>query len=135
MPSTRHATMAQAQAALGDDASTQCILDQLDALIADCGGAELRVAPTMISWARRRGFAYLWRPRVHLDDVSVRPVVSLALTWRDEWPQWKEVVEVRPGLWMHHRAMAGREDVDDHVAHLLPEACAAAGSRAGGGAT
>ncbi len=85
------------------------------ARIHECGGAELRVARTQVGWARRRGFAFLWSPQRWLGDRAAPLVLSIGLLHRDTSPRWKEVVEIRPGLYNHHLEIHAVEDVDDEV--------------------
>ena len=94
--------------------------------VADLGGAELRVSTTQIGWARRRGFAFLWNPQRWLGQRGAPLVLTLGLPERDPTPRWKEVVEIRPGLYTHHLEVRAVEDVDDEVLTWVDRAYAAA---------
>lgn len=90
------------------------------------GGVELRLAATQVSWSRHRGFAFLWLPRTWLGSRGAAAVLSLALTERVTSPRWKQVVEVRPGLILHHLELASAADVDAEVRAWLERAWSAA---------
>jgi hypothetical protein len=118
MTSKRWADPDDAEVFFGDDAMGLAVfhrvLDEVDA----CGGAELRVAPTQVGWARRRGFAFLWSASRWLGD-SAAPVVASA--------RWKQVVQIRPGLCNHHLEIRDEADLDDEVLGWVREAYVAAG--------
>lgn len=126
-PSQRWVSVEDARAHLGGD---QLCLDAFDWLVAQVdglGGAELRVAPTQLTWARRRGFAYLWSASRWLGDRGASCVLSLALVQQLQDPRWKQVVQVRPGLWMHHLEVTGTELLDDYFAACVAQSYLAAG--------
>ena len=85
------------------------------------GPAHLRLSATQVTWADRRGFAFLWLPGRWLGPRGAPAVLSIAATRSIPSPRWKQVVEVRPGLWMHHLELAAGEDVDDEVVAWLDE--------------
>ncbi len=95
-------------------------------VIEQCGGAELRVATTQVGWARRRGFVALWDPRRWLGERGAPVVVSVALPAPDAGSAWKQVVEVRPGLWQHHREIHSAADLDEALFAAIRSAYAAA---------
>jgi hypothetical protein len=100
---------------------------RVQGLVDGLGPCHLRVARTQVGWARRRGFAYLWQPGRWLAHPSADVVFSVACTTRLDSPRWKEVVEVRPGLLMHHLEVVSVDDVDPEVADWLARAFADAG--------
>jgi hypothetical protein len=89
--------------------------------------AEVRVTKSQIAFRRRRGFAWLWRPRTYLGASGADLVLSIALPRRDPSPRWKEVVQPSPGTWMHHLELDDLGQMDAEVADWLGEAAAAAG--------
>lgn len=100
----------------------------LDAFVQGLGGAELRVAPSQVGWARGRGFAFLWRPdQTVLGPRGAPLVLTIALPRREQTQGWKEVAEVRPGLWNHHLEVRHAREVDAEVMALLSEAYDCAG--------
>ena len=103
------------------------VFDRVAAAIGTWGGAELRVAKTQVGWARRRGFAFLWSASRWLDERGAPLVLTVALPSRVESPRWKQVVEVRPGLWNHHLEVRAAADVDDEVLGWIRGAYDAAG--------
>ena len=90
----------------------------LDAL----GPCDLRVAPTQVGWARRRGFAFLWMPGRWLRTPAAEVVLTISCDHRIDSPRWKEVLEVRPGLFTHHLELSSAEDIDAEVAIWLADA-------------
>ncbi len=97
------------------------------AVVGEVGPSERRITKSQIAWRRRRGFARVWTPDRYLHGDGAPLVLSVALPRRDASPRWKEVVEPRPGHWMHHLELRAEDDVDDDVAAWLREAWAAAG--------
>ncbi len=95
--------------------------------IEDCGGAELRVARTQVGWARRRGFAFLWKPQRWLGERGAPLVLTVGLPGPDASLRWKEVVEIRPGLVNHHLEIHAADDVNDEVLGCVRRAYEAAG--------
>ena len=100
---------------------------RVHALVTACGPCELRVAKTQVGWARRRGFAYLWRPGRWLRHPSAEVVLTIDLPRRDSSARFKEVVEPRPKLFVHHLELHDVADIDEEVERWLQEAFAAAG--------
>ena len=102
-------------------------LTRVQSTIDALGRSELRVTDTQIGWARRRGFAFLWQPRRWLRPPAAEVVLSIASTRPIPSPRWKQVVEVRPGLFMHHLELRADSDLDDETDAWLAEAFEAAG--------
>lgn len=94
----------------------------VDSRVDACGGAEVRVARTQVAWARRRGFATLWSPR-RAAGHGAPWALTIHLARQLDSPRWKEVVEVRPGLWAHHLELRDSTDLDDEVAVWIRQAC------------
>jgi hypothetical protein len=120
-------TAAQAEAFLADFPVGLTAFHTVDAWLADRGECELRVARTQVSWARRRGFAFLWLPGAWLAHPGADVVLTIGLLRRDRSPRWKEVTESRPGLFVHHLELHDASDLDSEVEHWLEEAFESAG--------
>lgn len=95
-------------------------------LLDGLGPCDLRVAPTQVGWARRRGFAFLWMPGRWLKAPAAEVVLTIASDRRIPSPRWKEVVELRPDLVTHHLELHSVEDMDADVTAWLTEAYRAA---------
>lgn len=63
----------------------------------------------------RRTFALAWAPGQYLGDRGAPLVLSLALPVHDADSRWEEVVEPRPGVFMHHLELRAVEEIDDQV--------------------
>lgn len=98
-------------------------------LIADhlAGIAQVRIAASQITWARRRGFAFLWTPRRWQGPSAAPVVLTVALSEPDTSARWKEVYEVRAGLWNHHLEIHDLGTVDAEVMAWLDRAWQQAG--------
>lgn len=103
------------------------VFRQVQATIGGLGGCDLRVDETQVGWARRRGFAFLWLPGRWLQGQHAEVVLSVGLPRHDDSPRWKQVTEVRPGLFMHHLELRATSDIDSEVDNWLAEAFEAAG--------
>lgn len=86
-----------------------------------------RLTKSQIAFRHRAAFAWVWAPGQYLGEGRAPLVVSVGLDHRDPSPRWKEVVEVRPGRFMHHLELWRPDDVDDEVVAWLAVAWAAAG--------
>jgi hypothetical protein len=99
---------------------------RMQAVLDDLGPCELRVARTQVGWARRRGFAFLWLPGRWLRRPAAEVVLTISTDHAIDSPRWKEVAEVRPGLFSHHLELHSADDVDDEVAAWLADSYRAA---------
>jgi Ser/Thr protein kinase RdoA (MazF antagonist) len=102
------------------------IYDALAALIATLGRAEVRVTKSQIAFRRRRAFAWAWVPGRYLRGARPPLVLSLSLPRRHRGERWKEIVEPRPGRFMHHVELWSEKDLDQQVRAWLLEAWDAA---------
>jgi len=104
------------------------IFDALRGLIDELGPAEVAVTKSQIAFRRARPFAWAWMPGQYLRGRQVAPLVlSLALPQRDPSPRWKQVVEPRPGRFMHHLELYAATDLDEEVRGWLRAAWEQAG--------
>ena len=85
---------------------------------------DVRITRSQVALRRRRGFAYLWLPGMYVDSAAV--VVSVALGRPIDSTRFKQVVQPRPNLWMHHLEVHDLADLDDEVGAWLCEAADAA---------
>lgn len=96
------------------------------ALVDALGECTVSATKSQVAFRRRRGFAYAWRPGQYVrSDVPL--VLSVALPQRSASDRFKEVVQLAPGLWMHHLELRDPAQLDDEVRGWLGQAFAAAG--------
>ena len=88
----------------------------------DLGPLEPRITKSQIAFKHSRDFAWVWMPEQHLRRKAAPLVLSLAFTNRDPSPRWKEIVEPRPGRFMHHLELYSPAEVDDEVGVWMREA-------------
>jgi hypothetical protein len=98
-------------------------------LTADLDGVTVAASRSGVTFRRRRGFAYVWRPGQWLTNPDAEAVLSIVLPREDRSPGWKEVAHPSAATWMHHLELAGASEIDDEVAGWLREAWKAAASR------
>jgi hypothetical protein len=82
---------------------------------------EVRVSRSQVSFRRRRGFAYLWRPGAYVKS-EVPVVLSLPLPYEAESPRFKEVAHPSPGIWMHHLELLDGSELDAEAAEWMRQA-------------
>lgn len=99
----------------------------VERLLRGVGAHEVRVTRSQIAFRRRRGFAWVWTADRWLQGDTAPLVLSVALGRRDASRRWKEVVEPKPGRWMHHLEVRSASELDDEVVEWLQEAWADAG--------
>ena len=87
---------------------------------------EVRVTKSQISFRRRRGFAYLWRPGTYIKS-TVPVVLSLALPRNAASSRFKQIVHPSPAIWMHHLELRDITALDREVEEWMREAYDAAG--------
>lgn len=103
------------------------IFEALRLAVEAIGPAELRVTKSQVAFGRDRPFAWAWIPGRYLHGDLAPLVLSLAFDRRGCSPRWKEIVEPRPGRFMHHLELRDAAEIDDEVRAWLQEAWAAAG--------
>ena len=86
------------------------------------GPSAMRVSKSQIAFRRRRGFAWIWAPRQYRGPRAAPLVLSIALSRRIRSRRWKEVVEPRPGRFMHHLEVWRSRDLDSSIQRWLSEA-------------
>jgi hypothetical protein len=103
------------------------IFNRIKSAAYDLDSVVTRTTKSQIAFRRRRGFAWVWVPVQYLHGHKIAPIVlSVALSRRDRSSRWKEVVEPRPGRFMHHLELITPSDVDSTVKSWLKEAWSAA---------
>jgi len=102
------------------------VYDAVAAMVESLGGGQVRASRSQVSLRRRTAFCWLWLPGRYLRGDTAAVVISVGLARRDPSPRWKEVVEVRPGRWMHHLEVNDAAEVDEQVEAWLTEAYALA---------
>lgn len=88
---------------------------------------EQHISKSQIVFRRRIGFAWVWIPGRYLRGPVAPLVLSVALRRRNSSQRWKEVIESKPGRFMHHLEMRSVADVDAEVSDLIQETWALAG--------
>ena len=81
----------------------------------------VRATTSQIAFRTRHGFAYAWWPGRYVRS-TVPAVLSIALHERLDSPRFKSVMQVSPGVWMHHLELHSEEDLDAEVADWLRRA-------------
>jgi hypothetical protein len=107
-------------------ADSRRIFGAVERAVRRAGAAEVRATNSQVAFRRARAFAWAWIPGRYLAGERPPLVLSVALRRRDRSPRWKEVVEPRPGWFMHHLELERAKDVDAEVAGWLAEAWEAA---------
>lgn len=106
--------------------SARAIYEAAERMAASLGPMDVRVSKSQISFRRRRGFAYLWRPGMYVTS-NIPLVLSLPLPREDRSPRFKEVAHPSPGVWMHHLELQDSSALDGEVREWMREAYVAAG--------
>ncbi|WP_199522365.1 DUF5655 domain-containing protein [Geodermatophilus marinus] len=96
-------------------------------VLQEAGGAQVRVGRSQVTFRRRRGFAWLWRPGRYLRGPVAEVVLSVALGRPDPSPRWKQVVHPSGRHWVHHLEVRDPAEIDGEVAGWLREAAGRAG--------
>lgn len=94
--------------------------------IAAIGPAEVAATKTQVAWRRRIGFAWLWVPAMALRRGAPDVYASFALPVPVRSSRIKEVIEVRPGRFMHHVLVPDPSSVDPELEGWLRAAYEAA---------
>lgn len=97
------------------------ILRAVEAALARIGPAQVRVSASQVTFRRRRGFAFVWRPSRWLRS-PIPAVLSIAFASRVDSPRWKSIAHPAPRIWMHHLELASPDEVDAEVAEWLRRA-------------
>ena len=95
-------------------------------VVAAVGEAEVRVTKSQITFRRRKGFAYVWRPGQYVKS-EVPAVLSIALPRQVASDRFKEVAHPSAEVWMHHLELNDPAEIDDEVRAWLTQAYANAG--------
>jgi len=98
------------------------IFNALRNAIDELGQAQMVVTKSQVAFRRQKAFAWAWMPGMYLRGKHAPLVLSLALRRRDNSSRWKEIVEPRPGRFMHHLELYSIADIDDEVRAWLQEA-------------
>jgi hypothetical protein len=94
--------------------------------VSTIGDASVTVGKSQVSFRRRKGFPYVWRPGQYIES-DVPAVLSIALPHEAESDRFKEVVHPSTNVWMHHIELHEPTQVDDQVRAWLAEAYMGAG--------
>jgi hypothetical protein len=92
------------------------LFSSVRAFITALGPVETRVTKTQVSFRARTGFAWVWLPQLWIRKQPEESIVlSFDLRRRIADPRVKQVVEPRPGRFMHHVVIRQEADFDDEV--------------------
>lgn len=127
MTTTRGTQIPLEQYFAGGDVLSRELFAVVRAAIDSVGPSELRVTKSQIEFRHRGGFAWVWMPAQYLRGTVAPLVLTIKLSRRDVSPRWKEVVEARPGRFIHHLELHSRADVDEEVLGWIREAWGPAG--------
>ena len=102
--------------------------DAVARAVADLGYPDVTatVSKSQITFRRRTGFAYVWRPGQYVRS-GVPAVLSIALPFPVASDRFKEVVHPSAHVWMHHLELHDPTEVDAEVRAGLADASAHAG--------
>jgi hypothetical protein len=95
--------------------------ERVASLIEGLGGAEVKVSKTQIGFSRARGFAYVWTAPGR-NPATSPAVVSLAFSHRIVSDRFRDVVQPRSNIWMHHLWIEDAAELDDEFATWLAAA-------------
>lgn len=107
----------------GHEAS-RALFDALEHAVSDIGPTQKRVTKSQIAFWRSRAFAWAWIPNRYLQGHHAPLVLSVSLPYRHNSPRWKEIVEPRPGWFMHHLELWSPAEINDEVRQWFDEAYA-----------
>jgi hypothetical protein len=112
---------------LADHPDSLALLDLVRDELEAFGSTTRRMTRSQVAFVRRRPVAWAWAPGQHLRGRGAPLVLSMELRQRDRSARWKEIVEVRPGRFMHHLELWSASDLDADVRGWLRQAWEAAG--------
>ena len=75
----------------------------------------MRVTKSQVAFYRRKAFAWAWMPGQYVRGRVSPLVLTLSLPFQDSSPRWKEIVEPRPGRFIHHLELYSPDNIDDQV--------------------
>ena len=92
---------------------------------------KIKVAKTQITFAGRRGFAFIsFNPcRRAKDRPAVWMTVAFGLGYRKESPRIDVATEAYPGRWTHHVMVGSAEEIDEELLGWIQEAAAFSASK------
>jgi hypothetical protein len=111
---------------LDEHEDSRALLERLRQAIVETGPIEERESKSQVAFRRSRTFALAWAPRQYLGERGAPLALSIVLPQRDADARWKEVVEPRPGVFMHHLELRAADDIDDQVREWITHAYDAA---------
>jgi hypothetical protein len=103
------------------------VLDRVRTVLAGLGPFEERASRSQVTFRRRRGFAWLWRPGRYLRRPAADVVLTFALGRPEASSRLKEVVHPSAAHWVHHLEVHDVAEIDDEVVAWLREAADRAG--------
>lgn len=108
-------------------AESRQLFDVLRRMIEIIGAAEIRLTKSQVAFYRRRAFAWAWMPGKYLRGRVAPLVLTVSFPYRDASSRWKEIVEPKPGRFVHHLELHSIGDIDAEVQSWLQAAWMQAG--------
>ena len=93
------------------------IFEALKETVDQLGEVEMRVTKSQIAFRRRKALAWAWVPGRYLRGKLALLVLTLALSRKDQYSRWKEIVEPVKGRFTHHLELHSIDEIDDQVLH------------------
>lgn len=104
------------------------LFEDVRPIVESLGDVEMRVTKSQVAFWRAHPFAWTWVPIQYPQREGFAPLVlTVGLRRRDTSARWKQVVEPRPGTFVHHLELFTAEQLDDEVTGWLREAWETAG--------
>lgn len=91
------------------------LFESLREVIETFDGVKMRVTKSQVAFYRRKAFAWAWMPGQYVRGRVAPLVLTLSLPFQDSSPRWKEIVEPRPGWFIHHLELYSLDNIDNQV--------------------
>jgi hypothetical protein len=90
--------------------------------IESVGESTMRATKSQVAFRRRLAFAWLWMPGRYATGKHPPLELTVGLLREDTTTLWKQVVETKPGHFMHHLDLETGDEIDAAVLGALREA-------------
>jgi hypothetical protein len=90
--------------------------------IESVGDCSVRATKSQVAFRRRLAFAWLWMPGQYATGKHPPLELTVGLLRHDQSSPWKQVVETKPGHFMHHLDLESGDEIDGAVLAALREA-------------
>ena len=102
------------------------IFERLQKTVVHLGPYKLRVTKSQVAFVRRKPFAWAWVPSKYLHGRCAPIVLTLSYSEKDSSPRFKEIIEPKPGRFIHHLELYSESEIDEDVNCWLVKAWEAA---------